>query len=169
MNICIDKIKVLVIESFLYNNDETKNKYLNGEILGVSTYPNQTMTFNILIDGKYLYSDMPIHSFVWKVPNEKFTLKDLVYSNCDTLPIDNYTFNNFINSEVYVFLKKCGIWIKGEYITSFDFYEGNDCVHLIKLNNGYFTLAPNHKINWIGETELSDYKKNKTVWKINER
>ena len=53
-----------------------------------------------------------------------------------------------------------------QYITSFDFYTGNELVHLVKLENGLFALAPNHKINWKGESELADYKKNKTIWKI---
>lgn len=168
MNISIPKIKVLVIESFLYNGDISKKNIINGEIIGVSSYPNQTLTFHILVDGKYLYSDMPIHSFIWKPINNdvNYELDDLVYSNCETLPIDNFTLDCFINTEVSVYLKRLGNWISGEYITSFDFYEGNDSCHLIKLENGYFTLAPNHKINWSGNEILSDYLKNKKTWKI---
>ncbi len=163
MNVQIDHIKVLVKESFLYNGDLTKTDLIPAEIVGISSYKNQAITFHVLINGQYLYSDLPITSFCSK-QTTAMDLSDLCYSNCESLPIDVFKLNF---NTVEVKFKNQNIFICGEYILSIDFYEGNDLLHLILLNNGNFCLMPNHKVNFGNKQQLSDYKKNKQTWIIN--
>jgi hypothetical protein len=169
MNVSINPFKARVIESYLYDGDTTKECLLDCTVIGASTYFGQPITFHVFVEGKYLYSDLPINSIVhgnpFKNTISEYDIHDLSHINCSTLELDNFTFKNIIN-EISVYFKNKNKWLLGQYITSFDFYTGNELVHLVKLENGLFALAPNHKINWKGENELADYKKNKTIWKI---
>ena len=169
MNVSINPFKAKVIESYLYDGDTSKKDVLDCTIIGASTYIGQPITFHVLIQGRYLYSDLPINSIIHGLPFtqtiKNFSIDELSHVVCDTLELDNFTLKN-INQEISVFFREKNAWIKGQYVTSFDFYTGNELVHLIKLENGLFSLSPNHKINWLGENFLPDYKKNKTIWKF---
>jgi hypothetical protein len=162
MNVAIDPIKVFVHESFLYDGDETKTEYVNAEVIGISSYLDQTLTFHVLIDKQYLYSDLPVSAFSTNKRKPR-DLKDLCYSNCKSLPIDVFKLNT---DEVMIYFKDHRQYESGRYILSVDFYEGNDLMHLIHLNTGEFCLMPNHKINFNNEKSLTDYKKNRTIFKV---
>lgn len=167
MNIPIKPIKCKILNKYLYNNDPEIQSSSDVEIIGVSTYLNQTLTFHALINKQWLYSDLPITAFYLNDSEiGSLDLSDLSNVNCDTLEIDNFTFDQFLNKPIGVLIKNKKIWLSGTYITSFDFYTGNELVHLVLLDNGLFGLFPNHKINFNNQKELPDYKKNKFIWKL---
>ncbi len=62
MNIPIKPIKCNILNTYLYNGDKISTSS-NVEIIGVSTYLNQTLTFHALIDKQWLYSNLPITAF----------------------------------------------------------------------------------------------------------
>lgn len=165
MNISVNPFDVFVKEEYLYDGDITrKGKYKSGKVVGVSTYVDFPITFHVLIEGAYLYSDLPITALVHK-PNEVlYSLQTLSHVLCKKYEIDCYHLEAFDTKEVAVYFKAMKEWIHGKYMMSFDFYTDNELVHLIKMNDGNFCLAPNHKINWNNETKLSDYKKNHIVF-----
>lgn len=162
MNAAIDPIKVLVHESFLYDGDPNRKECLDAEVIGVSSYLGQTLTFHVLVGKSYLYSDLPVNSFSTSRTKPR-DLKVLCYSNCRSLPIDVFKLKA---DEVTVYLKDLDAYENGRYVLSIDFYEGNDLSHLIHLDTGEFCLMPNHKINFNGGRTLTDYKKNRTIFKV---
>lgn len=167
MNISIEPIKGFIEEKFLYNGDENKNELLDVEIIGVSTYVGSTITFHVLVDKAYLFSDIPIialgHS---KDMSESYGLKDLASIVCPVHEIENFTLDSLKNKHLSAFIKNKNSWVNGLYLTSFDFYTDNELLHLIKLDCGRFALIPNHKINWSGKYKLPSYKKNKQFFNI---
>lgn len=167
MNIHIKPIKCIIQDKYLYNNDNDIKSSSDVEIIGVSTYLGQTLTFHALINKQWLYSDLPITAFyIDNKSIDDYNLSDLSNVTCETLELDNFTFEHFFNKNISVYLKNKRIWVTGTYITSFDFYTGNELVHLVLLDNGLFGLFPNHKINFNNKTELPNYKKNKFIWKL---
>ncbi len=162
MNIPIQPIKALVHERFLYDGDESKTGYASAEIIGISSYLGQALTFHALIDGQYLYSDLPVSAFTAKKTKPR-ELKDLCYSNCESLPIDAF---RLPFDKAMVYFKERKEWESGTYLLSIDFYEGNDLSHLVRLDTGELCLMPNHKISCGGEKQLADYKKCRTTFRI---
>lgn len=166
MNISINPFDVLVHESYLYDGDKTKTDLIKAQVIGVSTYLNQPLTFHILIDKQWIFSDLPITSFISSYNENKYNLKDLSSIECSTLEIDVFILDTFKNKNICIYFKEYQTWEIGEYLMSFDFYTGNELLHLIKLDNGQFSLTPNHKINWENINDLPKYKKNRTIWRF---
>lgn len=63
------KISCYVRERFMYNFDVSKTGFLKCQIVGATQYKGQVLTFHALVDGKWMYSDLPIHAFC---RNKKF-------------------------------------------------------------------------------------------------
>lgn len=159
MNISIDPIKVKVDSYYLY--DGLKNiGTIDGVIIGASAYKDYPLTFHILLEGSYLYSDLPLSALLHNDFLDKHLSKKSINGKiCPKNEIENFQLDLFINKTVSCFFPIENIWIKGEYLTSFDFFTDNLSFHLIKLNNGIFSLVENHKINFNGDNILTDYKK----------
>lgn len=162
MNISIQSFKVFVKEEYLYDRDTEKiGLFKEGTVIGVSTYEKCPITFHVMIEDKYLYSDLPIESLVHtKDASVIDNTKDLYYAQCNRTEIEAFTFHAFVNKTISVLLKASMNWRTGKYLMSFDFTTDNMSLHLVKLDNGNFALVPNHKINWQGFYILSDFKKN---------
>lgn len=163
MNISIKTFDVLVREEYLYDNDPAKvGNYVKGKVVGVSTYLDAPITFHVVIDNEYMYSDLPITALIHKVNGKHYTLETLSNIKCPKYEINAYTLDHYDNKTIAVYFKNTKQWVSGIYMMSFDFYTDNQLLHLVKMNDGNFCLAPNHKINWNNQTRLSDYKKNHT-------
>lgn len=158
MNISIDPIKVNIDTKYLYDGLDT-NTFMNATIIGVSSYVGYPLTFHVLVDNKYLYSDIPISAFSHGVPGTEISDMSLKGCFCPAHEIENFTFEILKDSKISCYYPAEDKWIMGEYITSFDFYTDNISMHLVKLSNGRFGLVPNHKINFKGEFILADFKK----------
>lgn len=166
MTIPINPIKVFVRQEYLYDMDANyKDKYSTGQIVGITAYKGQTLTFEILVEGKYMYSNMPITSFCSQERTSILSFKSLANVNCPRHKIDVYRLNL---EKVYVgcYFKGTNQWKFGEYVLTVNFYTDNELLNLIKLDGGEYALVPNHKINWNADSELSDYKKSHQNWSL---
>ena len=162
MNKSIEPISAYVVTEYLYDGEQNNERpfYTTCEIVGISSYLNQPLTFHILIDHSYIYSNIPIIALVRKdilIPHE-YTLHDLSYSKCTSLDIDVFTLSIEPTKGTVYFprLQKWEVW---EYCFSCDFYSWNDLLHLVKMSSWLFARVPNHKITFATNTFLPDYKK----------
>lgn len=150
MNIPIDKIKCYILEHRLTHDKSPK--VLRCDIIGVSSYMNQPLTFTILVEKNWIYSNIPI-SWLFHKPID-FTLNiDLDGIVCPQYEIDCFK----LSLNKLKIITNYSI-IKGEYICSFDFYTDNELQHLIRLENGNFGLFGNNKIS-INSDFLPNFKK----------
>lgn len=167
MNLSITPIPVKIWKPFLYGKYEVpdtieKNDLVKAEIIGISSYLNQPLTFHLLIDKAYLYSDLPIFSLFHKDNLQSLKLKDYI---CPGYDIDSFCLEALVNKNIACFDPGIKTWIHGVYLRSIDFYKDNELLHLVKINNGQFGIFPNHKINWSGKEEFEKYEKNRYIWK----
>lgn len=166
----IKPIKAWVREDVLYNMDsERRKKYLPCLLINISSYVNHALTFQILVDGFYIFNYVPPHLINLEEQSKfenQLGLNDLVYHNC---PDTNFVINENLflkNKDIYVFCKSENIWIKGSYLWSIDWYLKNDLLHAIQLNNGQMAFMPNHKICMKQIIKFPQFQKLKFEWKV---
>jgi len=165
MNIPIEPFKVKLREEFLYNGDNSRiGNLVDAEVIGVSSYIGFPITFHLLIGNQYLYSDIPIHSFCYKIPTIQYSLETLSYENSVAHEIEVFKLIHLKDKNVSVYFKDISKWENGIYMMSFDYYTDNRSLHLVRLDNGQFCLIPNHKINFANNQILTDFSKNRMSW-----
>lgn len=169
MNKPINAISASVETKYLYDGcvREKDVLFTPCNIVGVSSYLSQPLTFHVLINNAYLYSNIPITALRRKLVDTihalNMTLQDLSYVKCNTLDIDIFALK-WMTNPVKVYFPRVEKWIWGEYCFSCDFYTGNDLLHFTKLDTWQFAWVPNHKINFNAQETLPDYKKCHTEW-----
>jgi len=93
-------------------------------------------------------------------------LIDLVYHNCPGGDICVHSFKE-LQGPVHIFIKRQSAWLAGEYLFTLDWYEGNDLLHLVALDNGQYAFQPHHKLKFKdGPRELPPYRKLHGEWKV---
>ena len=164
-------------ESFLYNGNILKDRWMKATVLGASSYSGHSMTFHVLIeDTGGVFSYIPIHALARRSvssgslkPTSTYSYRELDYHFC---PDDHFTSISF----GHLNKKKLVAWIKDKnnklqkhkasYMMTFDWPDGNILQHLIELETGQYALVPNHKmiVSERAGSELPDYKKMRTDW-----
>jgi hypothetical protein len=170
MNADIKTFKAYIAQEFLYDMDPSKiGSHLPCVVFGVSTYINETLTFNILLQDGSMFQYIPFHALRLNDKETDFPsleLRDLVYHNCRNLEIDCHTFDH-LKGTVNCHFRYKDIWIPGEYFTTIDFYKGNDTLHIIKLENGQLTALPTSRVKFKdGIKEFPPYKKLHPIWRV---
>ena len=157
LNISFPHIFAKVRKEFLYNHQDHIEEYENCAIFGAHSVTNEALTFHLMIENGAVFSRVPIHGLCWRESPVR-SLHTLQSWDC---------FGEKITSICYDFLKYCQCKVLlpdgeewGEYAgVTFDWY-GNSwsecpwqykCLHLIKLDDGNFTLQPNNHLLWINE------------------
>lgn len=169
MIIPITHIPCRVIPSYVYDGDTTKNHdrfgkslYLSGDIVAVSSYHGQPLTFNVMLEGQYLYCDLPVMALApgkGNIARHEYSIKDLSTYFLQDPAIEIYRLKS--PSKVAAFI---GVdWHPATYHLSADFTNDNAVLHLLECPFG-FALVPNYRLNWKGDHALADYRKNRTVW-----
>ena len=141
-----------------------ENEILDCELIGINSYPNEALTFSIVLEGcLYDYISPENIAKDFKLDN-KLTLKDLVYNNNSSETFVIFKSNYFTKSNIVYFAKEKNIWLSvKEYLFSIDWLFDNDKRHFVLLENGQFAFVPNHKIKLDGKKEI-----NKKFQKIRE-
>ena len=160
-------ITCFIKEKFLYDMDETKSGILACQIIGISVYKDYAVLFEVLVDGAFLYSDVPVHAFLstHKLPTVELSFKELSYCNADSDVVEACHFPA-LDKKLSAFFKEINKWLDAEYLLTITLTAGNLNFHLLSVENGQFALSPNHKISVSGERYLPKYKKNRQDWKI---
>lgn len=165
------RIKGYISNKYLYDMDETKTGATACEIIGFSTYAGHAITLIVMLEDGSVFWYLPFNAFnVYEYSNTtSLDLQSLIYHNCPEGKCSVTKLNN-LPTEVSVFIRN-GIgrgWWKGEYLATIDWYEGNDLLNLVLLDNGQLAALPNHKLKF-GERatqSFKDYKKLHATWKV---
>lgn len=164
----ITPFKAFVEEKYLYDMDTTKVGLLQCDVVAVSAYMGQSLTFTIIIDGS-MFANIPIFALRWKAVEIQSKIADsyLAFINCPDKNIDVFVIETCSYQKPVCYIKKYEEWYTSNgYILTVDFYNDNELVHLIMLENYQFGWFPNHKIKWDGKPSLPDFKKLHKDWNI---
>lgn len=143
----------MVRNEYLLDLKDGHGVYQPCEVFAVSSYPGHALTFNVMIDGKYLYHYLPVMALCSKTgPSLSFT--DSTYFNCPSGELSVKTFDSLKEVECQVFnrdgTRRCG----GTYRTTFDWFLDNELCHLIEQDDGNYSLVPSHKLIFSNDQKL---------------
>lgn len=161
----IPKQKVLLRQEFLYDMFDKGGEYVKAEIFAVSSYPGDALTFDALIEDKYLFHYLPVNAFATS-PCQKKTLQESCYFNCPSGDLAVSQFSNL--GKCKVFSRNKYVAGSGSYLMTFDWYKDNELCHLVSLEEGNLVLVPSHKIVFSEKSfeSLPDYKKLRSTWRV---
>ncbi len=169
-------IKCFIKNRYLYNLESDHDDYYEASkcrIFSISCYTAKAPTFQILIEDKYMFSDIPIHALYLSEYsaldyNQFCEVKDLCFSDS---PDDNIVINYH---QHLMNIESCSVWSKerkfighGKYICTIDWIDTNQNLHLISMGDRLM-LWPSHKLVFGSDVpkELPDYKKLRHTWKV---
>lgn len=169
-------LKAWVEEGILHDMDSERTDLRECRIVGLSSYPGQVLTTEILVKEKdrfaTAWSDVPFHMLFGQSsrPEKLLAMEDLYYHNCPDEHITFTFFPAFAQEKCRAYFKNHRKWIGGEYLGTVNWYHDNVNAHMIRLNRGQFALLPNHKIQFnVGDAPaepLPPYKKLRQSWSL---
>lgn len=162
-------ISGFVDRKLLFGLDPDMSGILPCQIFSLATYPQEALTFQILLQDGSLFSYVPLHLLYHKPPETQslLELSDLLYHNCPDSVLCIHRFEWLNQDRVNCFFKHRQLWLSGDYLLTVDWYGGNDLLHLIRLQNGQFALLPSHKVKFLnGEPQFQPFKKLHATWKV---
>lgn len=170
MNVNIRTFKASVLQEFLYDMEEEKKGWsLPCIVFGLTSYMNETLTFQIMMEDGSMFSYIPFHALRFSLDNQDMDtldLKDLVYHNCRNLEMEYHVFDH-LKGKVECYFKHKNLWMSGDYYATIDFYTGNDMLHIVKLENGQIAALPTHKVKFKeGSRDFPGYKKLHATWRV---
>lgn len=129
---------------------ENSKEILPCEIISLCFYKGEAVTFQVLLEDGEVFSYIPFMAIVHNgVNNLNLTLKQSCFLNAPSTEVSMFT--NNLPKEVSFYEKELKKWYKGEYITTIDFYNDNELLNLILIEEDgvySFILSPYHKMKF---------------------
>ena len=122
MTVSINPIKTFIETKYLYDMDETMIGLTVCKIIGISAYKGFPLTFHILVEDKYMFSNIPIFAF-GGTKSDIFN-ESLCYINCPDNHIDVFSLDYLKSKKSKCYFKFEARWIDiVEYYYTIDFYN----------------------------------------------
>lgn len=146
----ISEIPVWIKPEVFFNFGEVPQEHNHlhkGKIFGVTCEPGSIITFNVITDDGFVFSNIPTSSLKTKenTPDDLMDWESLVYFDCPSHDFTYCTFEHLKNKDAYVALKSQAMQ-KGKYLFSIDFHNDYNWFHCIELDVGLLAFIPSHKI-----------------------
>ena len=154
----IDYTTAYVNDSILYNLETETSQWYKCKIIGLSCNKNVVPTFHILVDDKYMFSNVPPSFINLKSDIDmSYPLTDLIHKNCVDNEFSIHKFEHLSKSTSMVYIKSKDIYINAEYWFTIDFYNQDEWFHCMKLNNGQIAFLHSNKIVF-NHSDSKDHK-----------
>jgi hypothetical protein len=139
----------------MYQHKDHFGELVKVTVFAAQSNPDRALLFHVLTDDGLVRSRVPIHMLCHKEATPQMPLDCLQLWDCFSVNCTVTVYDYLRASRVKVVLKdKQELW--GEYMMTFDWY-GNPysdeptqykCLHLLRLDNGCYTLQPNNRVYW---------------------
>lgn len=167
----VPKFRACVRAEYLYDMDPKRTgERVQCEVFGVSSYRGEALTVQAVLSDGSLFSYLPltaIDSLGGGEPSPSLNLDDLSWGNCPSEEIAVTAFDFLRKTPVSCYFRTPRIWLAAAYLFTIDWYNDNEQLNVVELENGQFAAVPNHKAKF-GHTErsLPPYKKLHATWRI---
>lgn len=169
-------LKAWVDETILFGMDPDKHNLRECKIIGLSSYPDEVLTAEILVKEEdrfaTAWSHVPFHLLFGhsERPKKLLGMDDLYYHNCPDEHITFTFFPDMAQHKCWAYFKHQRKWIGGDYLGTVNWYRDNLNAHIIRLNRGQFALLPNHKLQFNSgdkaTSPLPPYRKVRQGWSL---
>ena len=145
-------------------------------IFGAQSNVGQALTFHVMTDDGCVRSRVPIHMIAWKEDTPKKALDHLQLWDCFGYEVVVTRYDYLLQSRVKTMFKdKTKEW--GNYLMTFDWHSNSyseeptqyKAAHLIKLDDGNFTLQPNNRLMWRDMSFITKAFPKKPDWKVDNK
>jgi nicotinamide riboside kinase len=171
ISVDIEPFVAMVRKEYFYDMDAAyEGQYIKAEVFSLSGYPGDVPTFSVITEEEgAVFSYIPPSALKHPdtvTPDVWLGLDDLVYHNCPQGPIA-VSVHERLRGSVQAYFKRRDEWWRAQYLLTLDWYEGNDLLHLVLLENGQYAFLPSHKLlfNRRAVRTLPDYRKMHSQWK----
>jgi hypothetical protein len=145
-------------------------------VFGAQSVAGRALTFHIMTDEGAVRSRVPIHMLAWKEDAPKKPLDHLQLWDCFGYEVTVTPYDYLLQSRVSAIFKD-GSKEWGNYLMTFDWYSNPyseeptqyKAAHLIKLDDGNFTLQPNNRLMWRDMSFVTRPFPQKPDWKIDNK
>lgn len=152
---------------YLYDMDLAKaGQLVPGRVFSVSSYVKSAPTFQVQLDDGSVFSYLPPHAVEdlglrGRTPLEPLEQGDLTYHDCPSENFCLHVYRTLAEDDVQAYFKRPRRWLTARYVATLDWYEGNDLLHLVSLENGQTAFLPQHKLKFGADSSrhLPPYKK----------
>ena len=145
-----------------------------GRMIGVSTYPGETLALSVLLDGPgpeagSLFVYLPLHAFAIQPVENPLHYTQLAWADCPGGSVEVSVLAP-LNGRVQVLCPHHG-WETGRYVATLDWWEHNTMAHLVQLDQGQLAVMPNHKIKFgdAAPAVLPTFEKLRGTWTVGHR
>lgn len=168
-------LRVSVRAEFLHDMDPSRRgEFVPGRAFTVSSYPESMPTFQVLLDNGSVFSYLPVHALVSMASCASedaasgaldLPAEDLCYHACRSGNVCVHRYRE-LDGPLQAYFRRSDRWVKGQYVLTLEWYEGNDLLHLCALEQGQYAFLPQHKITFgLGAPrELPPYRKLHAEW-----
>jgi hypothetical protein len=139
----------------MYQHKDHIGEFVKVTVFAAQSNPDRALLFHVLTDDGLVRSRVPVHMLCHKETAPQLPLDYLQLWDCFSVNCTVVVYDYLKASRIQVVLKdKQKLW--GEYMMTFDWY-GNPysdeptqykSLHMIRLDNGCYTLQPNNRVYW---------------------
>lgn len=135
-----------VRSEYLFELKQGQGYYTPATVFAISICSGETIKFQILTDDRTLFSNIPVSALA----NDKVAPK---YQEEQYVCTDDIA--NIIQHEYLTAIEHCAVWKqdnsfwqKAIYILTIEFPKTKQQLHLLEMEDGNYTFAPNENITW---------------------
>jgi len=155
LNINIPHFYCYMRKEHMYQHKDHIGEFVKVTVFAAQSNPDRALLFHVLTDDGLVRSRVPVHMLCHKETAPQMPLDYLQLWDCFSVNCTAIVYDYLKAARAKVVLKdKQELW--GEYAMSFDWYDNPysdepsqyKSLHLIRLDNGCYTLQPNNRIFW---------------------
>jgi hypothetical protein len=159
----VEPIKAFVESDILFGGED--RGVIPCTIFGISLYKGEAITFGVELEDGSVFFYIPPHKIFIKNRHE-FSLETLVYHNCPSEVATVKHFSFLDKSEGFAYFKELQKWAPFKYLYTIDWYEGNDLLHMVLVEDNVFAFLPSHKLKFSNNKTFQEFKKLKYLWQV---
>ena len=155
LNVNVPHFYCLLRKQHLYGGVGHEGEFENVCVFSAQSNAGKALLFNVMLDNGTIRSRVPIHMLCHIEGSPEIPLDYLQRWDCysENISVIEYEYLSEMRCKV-IFKDKSENW--GSYCMTFDWYRNPfsdeptqyKCLHMIRLDNGSYTLQPNNRIYW---------------------
>jgi len=167
--IAMKVVDTFVKKEYLYNLEKGHGDFIKGTITFINSYPGHQPTFDLLLEDGSVFCYLPVMALSsW----ETNMCKEDPLPCRKTCPSENFIMfeNKELEDKVCQVFDEANKWYSfGSLISSLEWPEDNQLLHIVHLDSGQYAIVENNRVLFTKTKtkvdQLPSWKKLRSEWK----